>query len=112
MVLRVLTGNLQSSKIGTKLLRAEGEEREVKASYSEVEAGAERIVQLGWGRQVSRASGLWMGERGTWSESGLDKGSQTCAAASSLEDGSVSAMKEVVENDACIHPPLWPTFPF
>lgn len=52
-----LLGNPQSSKIGTKFLRAlreerkkkkKREEREAKALYSEVEAGAESTVQLGW----------------------------------------------------------------
>lgn len=41
-------GNPQSSKIGTKFLKALREEREAKAPYSEVEAGAESTVQLGW----------------------------------------------------------------
>lgn len=43
-----LLGNPQSSKIGTKFLKALREEREAKAPYSEVEAGAESTVQLGW----------------------------------------------------------------
>lgn len=35
-------------KIGAKLLRVEGEEREVQAPHLEVEAGAERTVQQVW----------------------------------------------------------------
>lgn len=63
-----------------------GEEREAKAPYSAVEAGAERTVQLGWGCQgVGLPGSGW--DRGAPGESLVWTKIVRLASAPSKEDG-------------------------